>query len=360
MKAFAVINPILEAIKYFYLKANNTCIRQKIDNIIRNREVTTEQAEAIMHPAMVLERFLDENIVMPSCAEELFGDIPCIEGADSLNTCIAALLTDRALRSEIRNIDEAEQLLLSQTQPQAISNITMNLTSANIHAAAEAHSYNGLLSVLEGLPLTNDSRWKILFVLQHYEQYVRLICNSLRSAVGLIEANPQLYAYALKDFEHDYSNISDIIEIIEDENGVDTDSKDGRVYPTVIGSNSFTVHTGESDGTRTVYYVGLGVRAIGRLPLRGIEKMDYDEAFRILADKNRMKIMQLLCGEQAYGLELAEKLKLSPNTISHHMSKLQKCGLVISSFEGNRVYYRANKAAVDEFIRMLSKKLRVK
>ena len=218
MKAFAVINPILEAIKYFYLKANNTCIRQKIDNIIRNREVTAEQAEAIMHPAMVLERFLDENIVMPSCAEELFGDIPCIEGADSLNTCIAALLTDRALRSEIRNIDEAEQLLLSQTQPQAISNITMNLTSANIHAAAEAHSYNGLLSVLEGLPLTNDSRWKILFVLQHYEQYVRLICNSLRSAVGLIEANPQLYAYALKDFEHDYSDISDIIEVIEDEN----------------------------------------------------------------------------------------------------------------------------------------------
>ena len=149
MKAFAVINPILEAIKYFYLKANNTCIRQKIDNIIRNREVTAEQAEAIMHPAMVLERFLDENIVMPSCAEELFGDIPRIEGADSLNTCSAALLTDRALRSEIRNIDEAEQLLLSQTQPQAISNITMNLTSANIHAAAEAHSYNGLLSVLE-------------------------------------------------------------------------------------------------------------------------------------------------------------------------------------------------------------------
>lgn len=109
-----------------------------------------------------------------------------------------------------------------------------------------------------------------------------------------------------------------------------------------------------------IMYVGLSVRAIGRLPLRGIEKMDYDEAFRILADKNRMKIMQLLCGEQAYGLELAEKLKLSPNTISHHMSKLQKCGLVISSFEGNRVYYRANKAAVDEFIRMLSKKLRVK
>lgn len=63
MKAFAVINPILEAIKYFYLKANNTCIRQKIDNIIRNREVTAEQAEAIMHPAMVLERFLDENLL---------------------------------------------------------------------------------------------------------------------------------------------------------------------------------------------------------------------------------------------------------------------------------------------------------
>ena len=183
------------------MKANNTCIRQKIDNIIRNREVTAEQAEAIMHPAMVLEKFLDENIVMPSCAEELFGDIPCIEGADSLNTCIAALLTDRALRSEIRNIDEAEQLLLSQTQPQAISNITINLTSANIHAAAEAHSYNGLLSVLEGL--TAHKRFSvgsILFVLQHYEQYVRLICNSLRSAVGLIEANPQLLCICAEGF----------------------------------------------------------------------------------------------------------------------------------------------------------------
>lgn len=80
MKAFAVINPILEAIKYFYLKANNTCIRQKIDNIIRNREVTAEQAEAIMHPAMVrvVIQHFSKNTVISMVLGHPNSEITCI------------------------------------------------------------------------------------------------------------------------------------------------------------------------------------------------------------------------------------------------------------------------------------------
>lgn len=360
MKAVAVINPILEALRYFCARVSGSRVRNKVESLVRNREINAEQAEAVMRPAIELEKFLDENIVLPSCAEELFGKFCCTDGAEEVDVCIAALLAGKAVRSEVCDLSAAEQLLLSQTQPQRISNIINALTSNNIHITVDTRSYGGLLTVLEGMPLTNDSRWKVLFVLQHYEHYVRLLCNALRPAVDLISANPQLYSEALKDFERDYSDISDIISFIESEGGVNTAFENGIVHPEILECNSFTIHAGESDGTRAVYYIGLCVRTIGALPLRGVEKTDYDEAFRVLADKNRMRIMQLLCNDRAYGLELAEKLKLSPNTISHHMNKLQKCGLVISSFEGNRVYYRANTAAVNEFIRVLSKRLGVK
>ncbi|MFR7609645.1 MAG: ArsR/SmtB family transcription factor [Christensenellaceae bacterium] len=74
------------------------------------------------------------------------------------------------------------------------------------------------------------------------------------------------------------------------------------------------------------YYVGVGVRPMMHVPYRERLSIDCDEILRTLADKNRMKIMQQLSAGKSYGQELADMLGLSPNTVSHHMNKLQKAG----------------------------------
>lgn len=50
--------------------------------------------------------------------------------------------------------------------------------------------------------------------------------------------------------------------------------------------------------------------------------------FKALADANRLKIVGLLAKAPYTVEELAEILQLSPSTVSHHLSRLSKAGLV--------------------------------
>lgn len=50
--------------------------------------------------------------------------------------------------------------------------------------------------------------------------------------------------------------------------------------------------------------------------------------FKALADENRLKIIGLLAQGEYAVEQIAEILNLSPSTVSHHLSKLSKAGLV--------------------------------
>jgi predicted transcriptional regulator len=50
--------------------------------------------------------------------------------------------------------------------------------------------------------------------------------------------------------------------------------------------------------------------------------------FKALSDANRLKIVALLAEEDLTVEQLADMLDVSPSTVSHHLSKLSKAGLV--------------------------------
>ena len=56
--------------------------------------------------------------------------------------------------------------------------------------------------------------------------------------------------------------------------------------------------------------------------------------FKALSDANRLKIVALLAKEDLTVEQLAEMLGLSPSTISHHLARLSKTGLVSARAEG--------------------------
>ncbi len=74
---------------------------------------------------------------------------------------------------------------------------------------------------------------------------------------------------------------------------------------------------------------------------------------KALADENRLR----LCGwlsEREYNVShLAEMLKVTEPTVSHHLSKLHGAGLVTLRSEGNQRFYRANKSGFDALKREL-------
>jgi len=62
--------------------------------------------------------------------------------------------------------------------------------------------------------------------------------------------------------------------------------------------------------------------------------------FKALADPNRLKIVGLLARETLSVEQMAEMLGLASSTVSHHLTKLAKAGLVSARAEGYYSIYR--------------------
>ena len=75
--------------------------------------------------------------------------------------------------------------------------------------------------------------------------------------------------------------------------------------------------------------------------------------YKALADANRLKIVGLLAGHTYSVEELAALLNLKPSTVSHHLSKLAKVGLVSARTESYYNVYRLDEKALQEKTRRL-------
>ncbi len=75
--------------------------------------------------------------------------------------------------------------------------------------------------------------------------------------------------------------------------------------------------------------------------------------FKALSDANRLKIVGLLA-QQPYSVEeLAALLDLKASTVSHHLARLAKVGLVHARAEGYYSVYQLDKSALEAISRSL-------
>ena len=75
--------------------------------------------------------------------------------------------------------------------------------------------------------------------------------------------------------------------------------------------------------------------------------------FKALADANRLKIVGLLAQDEYTVEQLAEILGLRPSTVSHHLGKLSKAGLVSARSESYYSIYRLETRVLEEMSRRL-------
>lgn len=92
MNAYAVVNPLLEAIYYFKMKANGETQAQVLDRVLKKRITTAGEVTDFFGPAFELEKLLDEGIVLPERISEFFGYFKFTDGSDATSTCPAILV----------------------------------------------------------------------------------------------------------------------------------------------------------------------------------------------------------------------------------------------------------------------------
>ena len=75
-------------------------------------------------------------------------------------------------------------------------------------------------------------------------------------------------------------------------------------------------------------------------------KVDVIALFKCLADKSRLQIIKSLAKEDMYVERLAERLGLSPPTVSFHLKKLEAVGIISSRKEQYYTMYFLNRDAL--------------
>ena len=71
--------------------------------------------------------------------------------------------------------------------------------------------------------------------------------------------------------------------------------------------------------------------------------------FKALADESRLRIVGLLTDREHSVEELAERLELTPPTVSHHLNRLKEIGLVHMEARGTTHLYRLDVKALNGF-----------
>ncbi|MDQ4142456.1 MAG: metalloregulator ArsR/SmtB family transcription factor [Actinomycetota bacterium] len=78
-------------------------------------------------------------------------------------------------------------------------------------------------------------------------------------------------------------------------------------------------------------------------PLEEMQAERIADAFRVVADSARLRILSLMANtesEESWVGELTEALGLSQPTVSHHLRVLHDAGLIEREARGNRTYYK--------------------
>jgi len=83
-------------------------------------------------------------------------------------------------------------------------------------------------------------------------------------------------------------------------------------------------------------------RPLLELPLDEMRAERMADAFRVVADSARLRILSVIASkdpEESWVGELTEALGLSQPTVSHHLRVLHDAGLIEREPRGNRTYY---------------------
>ncbi|TDM02492.1 ArsR/SmtB family transcription factor [Macrococcus carouselicus] len=81
--------------------------------------------------------------------------------------------------------------------------------------------------------------------------------------------------------------------------------------------------------------------------------MNYEQIaqiFKILSDRNRVEIVDLLSCGPLCACDILEHFDVTQPTLSHHMKQLVAAGLIDSWKEGKKVMYKLNSGMTSEWL----------
>ena len=201
---------------------------------------------------------------------------------------------------------------------------------------------SSIVETLESEEFTDQARWQIMSLSERPKQKLKPIIEAVCENIGSFEfacseIAPDLEAM-LAQFD-EYSEERNPSRYMQMARGFDPNAK---IRPTLASPLAVL-----SMGT---WFYGLLLDQVITDKNVGFSQTEIVFGAKALSDSSKLEILMALKGEWLYSLEIANKVGLTPATISHHMSTLLSAGFVNMEKRGGKVYYQLSDEGVERFL----------
>lgn len=233
----------------------------------------------------------------------------------------------------------------------------------------EVENIQDLMQILDGLTMESADKWNILKIVISPQEHFERIAPLLERAQELILEFQDQWQPMVEQLAENWKRVAE-------EPGVEgflsdcwhitfQDNPCGIVViPGIISLNSFSYGEFVPYHTPNILRVGLMFDSYEHMYAllkpqenSAMEKEYLMQALKCFGDKSKLEILTLLKQNRMYASELAEKLKLTNATISHHMNTLLVLNLISLELKENRSYYRLNSGEIRRILNELEKRL---
>lgn len=211
-----------------------------------------------------------------------------------------------------------------------------------------------LINYLEGTSYESDVCFEIIKIYQNRKKYFNRVRKIMERAIELLQDCKKEIAFLENEFYQYWTNKQkeiDITDLLEKQVNVQwSHSKKGTIITmTIVNFSTITITLEDTKDTREEV-ITFGTMLDDNLSItrKIIEKDQILKIGKVLSDKSKLEILELVSKKPAFGKEIASELKLSTATISYHMNVLVEIGFVKVEVMSGRVYYHLDLNRIHE------------
>ncbi|WP_053372484.1 ArsR/SmtB family transcription factor [Paenibacillus sp. FJAT-27812] len=201
-------------------------------------------------------------------------------------------------------------------------------------AASELSDHAEHETLLEHIRYPEEYKQRTLFLLEQFYRYAYLPIRDRLRELG--EAGAEKYKALFK--EKPEQAIRDVAKM--DAELID---KETDIHVSYFAQVRVSIHRDDQAGQAHLVVLGVNNDAFAwqREDQETIERF-----LKVIADKRRLEMIELLHSKNYYGNELAQALGLTPAAISYHTNMLFDLNLIHLIKSDNRIYYELDKEKI--------------
>ncbi|SFB08620.1 ArsR/SmtB family transcription factor [Clostridium frigidicarnis] len=219
-----------------------------------------------------------------------------------------------------------------------------------------------IIETLKELDIEEKFKWNIFLFIRDMNIHLRKFYDFLMNVHKATEKKTKYFEKEGSKWAISFKNklekeeLNAILDILTKIDANVDEIEKIYIYPKTILSFDFTY----SCNSPKNLYIGIGIDYHKvQNNLLGYNIQWFENVIKVLADKDKLEILNLLIEEELYSLEIAERLSLTPASISYHIKVLALNNVILEEKRDNKTYYSLNKEALGQWVNLFKNQFKI-